>query len=190
MSTASTRSQHATRVRRRSGSGGGTSAVGATTARVAAATPTPAGTTVRWGCLQSIVGFHIARAAVVTTQNFERHIGEVLDLRKVEFSLLMLLHANGALAPKPLARALSVSAPNLTLLLDRLQERGLLVRSPNPLDGRSQHVSLSAKGTQLAQRAAQAAAPMEAEMMGRLSSAEHAMLIELLLKLSSVGPNR
>lgn len=179
-----------TRGRRGSGSAGYSSPSAAPAARVAAQTPAPAGAALRWGSLQSIVGFHIARAAVVTTQNFERHIGDVLDLRKVEFSLLMLLHANGALAPKPLARALSVSAPNLTLLLDRLQERGLLVRTPNPLDGRSQHVSLSAKGSQLAQRAAQAAAPMEAEMMGRLSSAEHAMLIELLLKLSSVGPTR
>ena len=89
----------------------------------------------------------------------------------------------GSLAPKPLARALAVSAPNLTLLLDRLQDSDLVLRAPNPKDGRSQHVSLSAKGLQLAQRAAQAAIPMETELMGRLTSAEHAMLIELLLKL-------
>ena len=162
----------------------------ASSATVAAQSPAPAGSALRWGRLESIVGFHIARATVVTTENYERHIGQALGLRKVECSLLMLLHANGALAPKPLARALSVSAPNLTLLLDRLQERGLLVRTPNPQDGRSQHVSLSAKGLQLAQRAADASVPMEAELLGRLSNAEHAMLIELLLKLSSPSSGR
>lgn len=141
------------------------------------------GSSVRWGCLQSIVGFHVARAAVATTKPFEAHIGSVFQLRKAEFSLLMLLHANGALAPKPLARALMVSAPNLTLLLDRLQHRGLVLRTPNPQDGRSQHVSLSSKGQQLAQRAALAAADMEADLFARLSHAERAMLIELLLKL-------
>lgn len=129
------------------------------------------------------MGFHMARAAVVATKTFESYIGTTLQLRKTEFSLLMLLRANGSLAPKPLARALAVSAPNLTLLLDRLQDRDLVLRAPNPKDGRSQHVSLSAKGLQLAQRAAQAAIPMETELMGRLTSAEHAMLIELLLKL-------
>ena len=141
------------------------------------------GGALRLGCLEAIVGFHMARAAVVTTKTFESYIGTTLQLRKAEFSLLMLLRANGSLAPKPLARALAVSAPNLTLLLDRLQDRDLVLRAPNPKDGRSQHVSLSAKGLQLAQRAAQAAIPMETELMGRLTSAEHAMLIELLLKL-------
>jgi len=141
------------------------------------------GGALRLGCLEAIVGFHMARAAVVATKTFESYIGTTLQLRKTEFSLLMLLRANGSLAPKPLARALAVSAPNRTLLLDRLQDRDLVLRAPNPKDGRSQHVSLSAKGLQLAQRAAQAAIPMETELMGRLTSAEHAMLIELLLKL-------
>ena len=90
-----------------------------------------------FGPLSGIVGFHIARAAVTTYEAYERFIGKPFDLRKVEFSLLMLVLTNGAIPPKRLARALAVTSPNLTLLLDRLQDRGLIKRERNPADGRS-----------------------------------------------------
>ena len=137
-----------------------------------------------FGPLAGIVGFHIARAAVTTYDAFERFIGKPFDLRKVEFSLLMLVQANEAIAPKRLARALAVTAPNLTLLLDRLQDRDLIQRERNPLDGRSQNVVLTETGRRLARDAAAAAEPMERELLDNLSGAEHAMLIELLDKLS------
>jgi len=137
-----------------------------------------------FGPLAGIVGFHIARAAVTTYDAFERFIGKPFELKKVEFSLLMIVTANGAIAPKRLARALAVTAPNLTMLLDRLQERGLISRERNPADGRSQHVVLTTRGGQLAQKAAAAAEPMERELLAGLSRAEHAMLIELLDKLA------
>jgi DNA-binding MarR family transcriptional regulator len=137
-----------------------------------------------FGPLAGIVGFHIARAAVTTYDAFERYIGKPFELKKVEFSLLMIVMANGAIAPKRLARALAVTAPNLTMLLDRLQERGLISRERNPADGRSQHVVLTTRGRQLAQKAAAASEPMERELLAGLSRAEHAMLIELLDKLA------
>jgi DNA-binding MarR family transcriptional regulator len=140
------------------------------------------------GTLQGIVGFHLARAAVNTHGMFERHVGVPFELTKVDFSLLMLLRANPTVSPKQLARALAITAPKLTLLLDRLQQRGMLQRRPNPTDGRSQLVVLTPSGRQLADRAGAAAQPMEDEVRARLSPAEHAMLIELLDKLARAAP--
>lgn len=138
-----------------------------------------------FGPLSSIVGFHIARAAVTTYQAFETFIGKPFNLKKVEFSLLMVVLANDGIAPKRLARALAVTAPKLTVLLDGLQARGMLLRERNPDDGRSQHVVLTARGRKLALQAAEAAQPMERALQEhRLSPAEHAMLIELLGKLT------
>ncbi len=136
------------------------------------------------GVLAGIAGFHVARAAVATEAAFDRHIGTPHAISKVEFSLLVLLMANDPLAPKRLARALAVTAPKLSLLLDRLEQRGLIKRQPNPQDGRSQHVLLTAKGAKLARDAAAAAQPMELALQHGLSPAEHAMLIELLGKLA------
>ncbi|MCA0243573.1 MAG: MarR family transcriptional regulator [Proteobacteria bacterium] len=146
--------------------------------------PVPAVAPPALGPLTGIVGYHIAQAAVTTYGAFERHIGRPFELRKVEFSMLMLLMANGALSPKRLAAALRLTAPNLSLLLDRLQQRGLLRRQPNPDDGRSQHIVLTEKGLRVARDSAAAALPMERELQGPLSRAEHAMLIELLSRLA------
>ncbi|MFO1329545.1 MAG: MarR family winged helix-turn-helix transcriptional regulator [Rubrivivax sp.] len=136
------------------------------------------------GPLTGIVGYHIAQAKVRTYDAFDRHIGKPFGLRKVEFSLLMLLQANQALSPKQLAQTLTLTSPTLTMLLDRLQDRGLLRRQRNPADGRSQHIVLTEAGRKLARDGAAAAVPMERELQQRLTPAEHAMLIELLGKLA------
>jgi len=143
-----------------------------------------AGQVLKLGVLAEVLGYHVAQAAVVTVGTFERHVGRPLGLRKVEYSLLLLLMANGPQAPKRLGQALALSAPNLTLLLDKLQERGLILRERSQTDRRSQNIVLTAAGAQLAEQGAAAAAPMEAALSDRLSHAERLMLIELLRKVS------
>lgn len=135
------------------------------------------------GSLHAQLGYHLARASVVTDRAFEALVGTPYQLRKVEYSLLTLLAANEALSPKQLAKALALTAPNLTMLLDRLQERALLLRQRNPDDGRSQHVRLSASGSSLIAQADAAAKGMYDEWQKHLSPAENAMLLELLAKV-------
>ncbi len=136
------------------------------------------------GVLSDVLGYHVAQAAVITVDMFERHIGARYGLRKVEYSLLLLLLANGPLTPKRLGQALALSGPKLTLLLDRLQERSLLRRERSATDGRSQNIVLTEAGRALTQAAGEAAAPMERELDDRLSRAERLMLIELLRKVA------
>ena len=136
------------------------------------------------GPLGELLGFHIARATVTTMALFEQHVGEPLGLRKVEYSMLLMLLANGPLAPKRLARALALSAPSLTQLLDRMQQRDLLRRERSQVDRRSQNVVLTKQGTELARAGKAAAQPMVQALDQRLSRAEHAMLIELLRKVA------
>ena len=136
------------------------------------------------GTLSDVLGYHIAQAAVTTVDMFERHVGERFNLRKVEFSILMLLLQNGPLSPKRLGQVLALTAPNLTLLLDRLQERDLLRRERNQTDRRSQNIVLTEAGLAVSREAAAAAGPMERELDSRLSAAERAMLLELLRKVA------
>ena len=140
--------------------------------------------TLSLGALSDVLGFHLAQAAVFTYGLFERHVGEPFALRKTEYSMLMLMLANGPLSPKRLAQALALSAPNLTMLLDRLQERGLLKRERSQTDRRSQNIVLTDEGLRVARASAAAAGPMERDLLERLSPAERAMLIELLGKVA------
>lgn len=141
--------------------------------------------TVSLGILTDVLGYHIAQASVTTVDMFERHIGERFNLRKVEFSILMLLLENGPLSPKRLGQVLALTAPNLTLLLDRLQQRHLLRRERNQTDRRSQNIVLTEAGLKLSRESAAAAEPMERELDGRLSAAERGMLLELLNKVAA-----
>lgn len=143
-----------------------------------------AGQTLSLGALEEVLGFHLATATVTTMDTFERHIGTPLNLRKVEYSLLLLLLANGSLSPKRLGQALALSAPNLTLMLDRLQQRGLIRRERSESDRRSHNIVLTDEGLRIAEAGAQAAVPMERELDERLSRAERLMLIELLRKVA------
>ena len=132
------------------------------------------------GTLREVLGFHVTLANITTVALFERHVGQPFALRKAEFSLLMLLLANGATPAKRLARTLRLSAPALTMLIDRMQGKQWL---------RSQLIVLTSDGQALARRAQAASKTMEASLQRRLSRAERAMLIELLAKLSGLrGP--
>ena len=111
-------------------------------------------------------------------------VGQPFNLRKAEFSLLMLLLANGATVAKRLARTLRLSAPALTMLIDRMQDKHWLRRERNPADRRSQLIVLTPEGQALARRAQAVSKTMEAGLQRRLSRAERAMLIELLSKLA------
>ena len=150
----------------------------------ALAAPSGVSQSLALGVLSDVLGYHIAQAAVTTVDLYERHIGQPFGLSKVEYSLLLLLLANGPLTPKRLGRALALSGPKLTLLLDRLEERGLLRRERSVTDGRSQNIVLTEAGHQQTQAAGAAAAPMERELEDRLSRAERMMLIELLRKVA------
>lgn len=134
--------------------------------------------------LAQTLGFHIARAAVVAYAAFEEHIGKPHDLRKVDFSLLMLLLERGAMAPKTLVRELALTPPKLSMVLDPLEGRGLIRRAPDEVDRRSVRVSLSASGRRLAVALVPVALRMEEGLRQRLSPQDHAMLLALLRQLA------
>lgn len=143
------------------------------------------------GPLSDVLGNPIAQAAVTTFSLVERHVGQPFGLRKVEYLPLTLVLANGPLSPKNLVQARLQSAPNLTLLLDRLQALGLLRRERSQRDRRAQNVVLTAEGHRIAQASGAAAVPTESALFDRLSRAEHAVPIELLRKVAerrSGGP--
>jgi len=134
------------------------------------------------GELLALVGYNCRRAYLAILPLFlERMAGD--GLRPVDFSVLTLLRANPALTQKQLGATLAIAPPNLAVLLDRLQDRGLVVRSRNPADGRSQVLSLTAAGRRLISKARTKAVALEADATSMLTDAERAQLIGLLQKI-------
>src|SRR3954463_15186261 len=93
--------------------------------------------------------FRLARASAWRLGRSLRESG----LRWPEYAVLHHLDAQGPIAQRDLALALRIQPSNLVALLDQLQERELLARSPDPLDRRRHRVELTAPGQRAVKRA-------------------------------------
>ena len=138
-------------------------------------------------CMGHLIGYQVTQANVSCRKVFTRHIGEPYKLSPVEFTILMLVAHNRDATQKQLSQALAVSAPNVTALIDRMNERDLLKRVRNETDRRSQHVRLTRKGAALVRGVREVSLTMERDLLRHLSEAERGMLIELLQKVARGG---
>ena len=134
--------------------------------------------------LTHLVGYAASRAAITMRRVFADNFAP-LDLKIVDFSILMLVAANPHVNQKQLGQALDISAPNLAVTLDRLVERGWVERVRGTKDRRAMHIHLTPQGAELAARAEKIAATMENPALRALSAAERALLIELLMKVAT-----
>lgn len=134
--------------------------------------------------LINLLGYQLAQATIPTNRIFKTHIEAEFDLNKLEFTIVMLVAANESVTPKRLSSAMNIPAPNLTLILDRLEKRELLQRTRSDLDRRVQHVQLTRKGLALIKRLDGVVAKMEEALLSHLTAGERAMLFELLRKVA------
>lgn len=139
--------------------------------------------------LTHLVGYAATRASVELKKSFTKHMGP-LHLKAVEFSILVLVASNDQVNQKQLGQALDVSPPNLAVTLDRMVERGWVERVRSTQDRRAQQIHLTAQGADLVQRAEKIASTMEQTTLRVLSSAERALLIELLMKVAGGKPGK
>jgi len=133
--------------------------------------------------LGHLVGYAASRAALELRKVFARHM-EPLGLRVTEFSILMLVAANGAVNQKQLGQALDISPPNMAVTIDRMVDRGWVERVRGTHDRRAQHIHLTEQGRALAERSHAISLTMEEPALAALSRAERALLIEQLGKIS------
>jgi DNA-binding MarR family transcriptional regulator len=134
--------------------------------------------------LAELIGYQLAQATVAANRVFREQVGEPLDLRPVEYTLMTLIAANPGGSSSALAQALAVTPPNITMWVDRLSERGWVLRRQSSTDRRRQELRLSAAGARLVAQATERLIEAERAAFGGLSAAEQAMLLELLHKLA------
>ncbi len=103
-----------------------------------------------------------------------------------EFDVLASLRRAGkpyAMTPGQLLSELLVSSGTMTNRIDRLEQRGLVVREPSPADRRAVLVRLTDEGLQQVDSALGALLTIERELLEAFTSAESAQLADLLLPL-------
>lgn len=133
--------------------------------------------------LQNVLGYQLAQAAIVTNDLFARHAGEPFALRPVEYTVLTLVAENPGGSLARLARALAVTAPNITAMVDRLEAKGWLQRAYSEQDRRAQVLHVTPAGAELVRAATQRIAEAERAALP-LTPGERGMLLELLHKVA------
>lgn len=118
-----------------------------------------------------------------------RHVVDVLDgheLSESEYNVLAALRRSGppyALAPSVVSRSLLFTSGGLTPVLDRLAERGLLVREPDATDRRKLRIRLTPAGLELHTVALRSHIRVSRELLASLQPDERRLLSDLLRTL-------
>lgn len=111
-------------------------------------------------------------------------IGQALE--PWEFDVLAALRRAGRpyrLSPGQLLRETMVTSGTMTNRIDRLSERGLVERSPDPNDRRGVLVGLTAAGKSSVDGAFESLLDSERDLLGELSATERRQLATLLKRL-------
>jgi DNA-binding MarR family transcriptional regulator len=103
-------------------------------------------------------------------------------LSVAQFDVLARVGSQAGIKQQEVADSLLVTKGNVCQLLDRMEDRGLIVRRR---EGRANHLFLTEAGRRLYDEAVQAHEAMVSERFSALSDEEQAQLHELLRKLDT-----
>jgi DNA-binding MarR family transcriptional regulator len=134
--------------------------------------------------LTKLIGYQLAQAGVMTVRVFQSLVGKPQDLNTVEYTMLALIHANPGVSPTQLCKALGISKPYATAALEKLHTRKLITRQTNPNDQRAQQLHSTADSGPTVERWTAELLAGEHAALSTLTSAERAILAELLHKLA------
>jgi MarR family transcriptional regulator, organic hydroperoxide resistance regulator len=133
--------------------------------------------------LDDNVGYQLRMAYVAVRRHFEAAM-ERLDLTQKQTSVLWLIDSNPAVSQIALANELSMDRASMMAIVDRLEERGLVVRKRSAEDGRRQELYVTAKGRKVFAQAKTAIQDHEKWIMTKFSKAELAAFVTSLKRFS------
>ncbi|MEY9847433.1 MarR family winged helix-turn-helix transcriptional regulator [Streptacidiphilus sp. MAP5-3] len=104
-------------------------------------------------------------------------------LKLPHHAVLAAVSEYGPVAQADLVRRLGIDAKDVVLLLNHLEDAGLLLRSPDPRDRRKNAVTVTPQGTRTLERCATLAEQANAELLSPLSPTERQQLMMLLTRI-------
>lgn len=118
--------------------------------------------------LSHLPGYVLRRAANVAIRDFARRLATI-GIRPIECTILMQLQHQPSMTASQLGKLLDIERTNMTPLLSRLEEAGLIQRTP--IDRKSVGISLTTHGSARACEAEHISAEYEDELLSRVPEA-------------------
>lgn len=127
--------------------------------------------------LDGLLGYQLRRASSAVMADFAQGLARV-DLKPSEASVLLLIEGNPRATQSEIGRVLGIKRANMAPLVAALEKRALVERAP--VDGRSQGLTLTAHGCEVAGETRVAVQANEEKFFGRLNAQQREQLFALL----------
>jgi DNA-binding MarR family transcriptional regulator len=127
--------------------------------------------------------FLLAQLGAHAAARFAERIAE-LDLTPAQAGVLRLIAWEPGQSQQAIARQLGTPPSRLVLLIDGLEERGLIERRRNPGDRRHHALFLTEDGTGFMRRLGRIGAAHEDDVCAALTAAERGVLNDLLGRIA------
>ncbi len=134
------------------------------------------------GEIRNIVGFHIRLAHGAVYRHFTETFAEI-DLTQKQVSVLWLVSDHPNIAQTDLCKRMRMDRATTMAIVNRLQNRGYLVRGISREDRRKQTLNLTEAGRRALAAAKRAIFQHEKWLKGRFTDKEVSKLIELLTRI-------
>jgi DNA-binding MarR family transcriptional regulator len=130
--------------------------------------------------LSEFPGYLVRRASSAIGAGLSAQLAP-FDLRMTESSVLLLIEANRNVTQSVLCRMLDMQRANMTPLIAKLVDRGLIAR--NQVDGRSQGLALSDTGQTLVQDVRAVITAFENSLVARVPARHRPHILPILKAL-------
>lgn len=132
--------------------------------------------------LPQLLGFHLRLAHVAMYRDFTLALAE-LDLTQKQCATLQLIGANPGVSQVDLAATLGTDRATMMAVVDRLEQRGLVVRRRSRVDRRRQELNLTDDGETMLTKARDAIAQHEKTFTSRFTAQELKALMGALSRI-------
>lgn len=132
--------------------------------------------------LDTLPGHYARRLQQIAVALFLQET-EAFGITPVQYAALQAVFHQPELDQRSLARTIGFDASTITGVVDRLEERGLLARSPSSTDRRVRLLTLTKPGMDLLERVIPAMRRCQVRLLDPLSAREQEIFMRLLRKL-------
>jgi DNA-binding MarR family transcriptional regulator len=127
--------------------------------------------------------FLLAQVGAHAAAKFAERLSAV-NLSPPHAGILRVVHTSGGISQQSLAEHLRILPSRLVVLIDELEERGMVERRADPADRRSYALHLSDKGRDTIKAIGRVARDHQDALLASLSTQERDLLASLLLRVA------
>lgn len=131
----------------------------------------------------SMPGYLVRRTQQISTAIFAEECAKY-DLTAVQYAALVAVGLHPQIDATRISRLISLDRSTLGGVLERIEAKGLVQRTPSPRDRRVKLLSLSSKGKRLLADVGHAVQAVQERLLAPLKAKERTALVNLLFRLT------